>query len=63
MAVQITKAFCSEMQRLALWYIHFPKSGKETAESIEQFKVFYLLMQNTSSNWNLRRYKYSNSSI
>ena len=39
-AVQITREFCSEMLRLAPRYIHFPRSRKETAEAIKQFKVF-----------------------
>ena len=39
-AVQITRAFCSEMLRLAPGCIHFPRSRRETAEAIEQFKVF-----------------------
>ena len=40
MAVQITRQSCSEMLRLARCYIHFPRSRRETAEAIEQFKVF-----------------------
>ena len=39
-AVQITREFCSEMLRLAPRYIHFPRSRRETAEAIKQFKVF-----------------------
>ena len=39
-AVQITREFCSEILRLTPRYIHFPRSRRETAEAIEQFKVF-----------------------
>ena len=39
-AVQITREFCSEILRLAPRYIHFHRSRRETAEAIEQFKVF-----------------------
>ena len=49
------------MLRLAPRYI-FPRSRRETAEAIEQFKVF-LSMQNTSGNWSLRRYICSNSIV
>ena len=37
---QITREFCSEMLHLAPRYIHFPRSRRETAEAIKQFKVF-----------------------
>ena len=40
MAVQITREFWSGILRLAPWYIHFPRSRRETVEAIEQFKVF-----------------------
>ena len=39
-AVQITREFYSEMLRLAPRCIHFPRRRTETAEAIEQFKVF-----------------------
>ena len=39
-AIQITREFCSKMLRLAPRYIHFPRSRRERAEAIEQFKVF-----------------------
>ena len=39
-AVLITREFCSEMLRLVPRYIHFPRNRRETAEAIEQVKVF-----------------------
>ena len=39
-ATQIAREFCSKMLRLAPRYIHFPRSRRETAEAVEQFKVF-----------------------
>ena len=39
-ATQIAREFCSKMLRLTPRYIHFPRSRRETAEAIEQFKVF-----------------------
>ena len=47
------------MLRLARRYIHFPRSRREKAEAIEQFKAFFP-MQNTSSTWKLRWYTYPN---
>ena len=38
MAFQITTEFCSEILRLTPRYIYFPRSRRETAETIEQFR-------------------------
>ena len=40
-AAQSTTEFCSEMLPLAPRYSHFPRSRRETAEAIEQSKVFF----------------------
>ena len=49
-AVQITREVCLEILRLVTRYIHFLKSRRETAEAVEQFKVFFY---NTYSTWSL----------
>ena len=36
-AVQITRYFCSEIQRLASGFIKFPNTKRQTAEAIEKF--------------------------
>ena len=38
-AVQITRDFCSEVQRLASKFIKFPNTRRETAKAIEKFRI------------------------
>ena len=60
-AVQITRNFCSEIQRLASRFIKFPNTRRETASEAREFSNF-VSMPNTSIR-RIRWYSYSNYSF